>query len=77
MGRMLKFILFLIHGFLSFKNVFHSFQDYSELKFYISKSFLDAFIPIVRATASGSTPALANWTRAAPGPGLAWKEKEP
>lgn len=69
MVRRLKFILFLIHGFLSFKNVFHSFQDYSELKFYIRKSFLDAFIPRVRATVSGSIPAPANWTRAAPGPG--------
>lgn len=69
MRRRLKFILFLIHGFLSFKNVFHSFQDYSELKFYIRKSFLDAFIPRVRATVSGSIPAPPNWIRAAPGPG--------
>lgn len=69
MGRMLKFILFLIHGFLSFKNVFHGFQDYSELKVYICKRFLDAFILLVRATTSGSTPAPANWTRAAPAPG--------
>lgn len=37
--KMLKFILFLIHGFMSFKRCF------PELKFHVRESFLDAFIP--------------------------------
>lgn len=47
-----------------------------EPKFYICNiefniRNIDVFIPLVRATAAGSTPAPANWTgaRAAPGPG--------